>query len=73
MRYKCVSEFDVEEYVDDFHTGNFFSITEGSIWCENDVNLIGGEVHLECESGCEGVGWIEITRADLEECFEVIN
>lgn len=24
-------------------------------------------------SGCEDAGWIEITRADLEECFEAIN
>lgn len=74
MRYKCVNALEIEQYDEGCcRTGNFCVVTEGSIWCEDDVNIIGGEVHLECESGCDDVWWIEIPRADLEECFEVIN
>lgn len=73
MRYRCVDVLEIEEYVDDMRTGNFFVVTEGSIWCEDNISLLGGEVHLECESGCDNTGWIEITRADLKEYFEAIN
>ncbi len=73
MRYKCINAMEIEKYDENgFPTGNFGVITEGSIWYEDDVNMIGGEVHLECESGCEDVGWIEITQKDLEDCFETI-
>lgn len=74
MRYKCVNALEIEQYdADCYQTGDFCVVPEGSIWFEDDVNLIGGEVHLECESGCDDVGWIEITRATLTECFETIN
>lgn len=74
MRYKCISAMEIEKYDGNCSpTGSFGVITEGSVWYEDDVDMIGGEVHLECESGCEDAGWIEITRADLEECFEAIN
>lgn len=74
MRYKCIKDMEIELYgTDCCRTGSFGMVTEGSVWYEDDVDMIGGEVHLECESGCEDTGWIEITRADLEECFEAIN
>lgn len=70
MRYKCVSALEIENYDEHgFCTGDFAVVPEESIWYEDDINIIGGEVHLECESGCEDLGWIEITRADLDECF----
>lgn len=74
MRYKCISAMEIEKYDEEcFPTGNYGVVTEGSLWHKDDVNMIGGEVHLECESDCEDVSWIEITMADLKECFEVIN
>lgn len=74
MRYRCVNALEIEQYDSDgCRTGGFGVVTEGSIWYEDDVNMIGGEVHLECESGCDDAGWIEISKADLEECFEIIN
>lgn len=74
MRHKCVTAFEIEKYDDDgFFTGDFAVVPEESIWCEDDVNLIGGEVHLQCEGGTDDVGWIEITRATLEEYFETID
>ena len=66
MRYKCKNAMEIEKYDEHcFPTGNYDVVTEGSVWYENDVNMIGGEVHLECESGGENVGWIEITKADI--------
>lgn len=74
MRYRCVNALVIELYdADCGRTGEFCAVPEGSIWRKDDVDMIGGEVHLECESGCDDVVWIEITRADLDECFEIIN
>lgn len=74
MRYKCIKDMEIELYdADCCRTGSFGMVTEDSIWNEDNSDMIGGEVHLECESGCECAGWIEITRADLEECFEAID
>lgn len=74
MRYKCIHDMEIELYdADCCRTGSFGMVEEGSIWHESDADMISGEVHLECESGCDDAGWIEITRADLKECFEAIN
>jgi len=45
----------------------------GSIWYEDDSNIIGGEIHLECASEADDIGWIEIPRADLERYFKPAN
>lgn len=74
MEYKCIKEMCIGKVdADGFPTGEWGIIPVGSMWFEDSTNIIGGEVHLECTSGADDFGWIEITRADLEECFEVIN
>lgn len=70
MKYRCVNEFYIEIYDDDWMpTEEYKKIPSGSIWeLDEHTNNIGGEVHLDNDE----MGWIEISRDTLEECFEVI-
>lgn len=75
MKYKCIKEMCIGKVdADGFHVPNEYGIVPaGSIWYEDDANIIGGDVHLECESGADDMGWIEITKDDLKENFEPVN
>ncbi|MEH2957810.1 hypothetical protein [Candidatus Merdisoma sp. JLR.KK006] len=42
----------------------------GSIWeRDDDVSIIGGDVHLESLDNVSDFGWLEITFDDLKENF----
>lgn len=75
MEYKCVKEMTLEIVDGDgFGIPNKYGhVPVGSIWYEEDTSIIGGEIHLECASGADGMGWIEITKEHLKEYFEQIN
>lgn len=71
MKYKCINEFEIQMCDDDcFMIDNDYrNVPAGSIWEVSESNLLGGEVHLVCISGCDDFGWIEITNEHLEENF----
>ena len=68
MKYKCINEFYVEIYDEEWMpTGEYGTIHTGTVWeLDEYTNNIGGEVHLDNDDG----EWIEISREILEECFE---
>lgn len=74
MKYRCVKQIVLPKVdKDGFSIENESYTTEiGSIWYDNeeDYRLVGGEVRLELQGALE---WIEITKDDLEECFEQIK
>ncbi len=71
MKYQCIKEFEIQMCDDDcFLIENEFGyIPVGSIWEVSESNLLGGEVHLVCVSGCDDFGWIEITQEHFKENF----
>lgn len=75
MEYKCKKQMCLEKVDGDgFSIPNEYGIVPvGSFWYEDKSSIIGGEVHLECASGADDMGWIEISRKDLEEFFEPIG
>lgn len=75
MEYKCIKEIWLEKYDEHcFSTGEYNCVPIGSTWMrEDDSNLLGGEVHLECVGGADGFGWIEVTEEDLRQHFEVVE
>lgn len=76
MRYKCVKELCIPKCDGDgFEIPNTYGYVEtGSIWEEDKTTSIcGGEIHLECVSGTDDFGWIEISRLALTEAFVPLN
>jgi len=75
MEYKCIKEMKLRRYGEGCLMTKEYSIVPiGSIWIrDDDENLIGGEVHLECTEGDDDLGWIEISLKDLEHYFELID
>ena len=71
MKYKCINEFYIEIYDEDWMpTGEYRTIPAGTVWeLDESTNNIGGEVHLDNDDE----GWIEISRDTLEECFEGLS
>ena len=51
----------------------FGFILVGSIWEIGESNMIGGEIHLDCISGCDDFAWIEIPNEHFESCFKKID
>jgi len=72
MKYICKKELYLPTYDDNgfIMENEQGTVPIGSVWYPSDEYMIGGEVHLECESGCDDFGWIEITRDDLANNFE---
>ena len=72
MKYRCVIPFAVDKYDESgFNTNGCFEIECGSIWeCDDETNVIGGEVHLD---NTETMEWLEIPEKDLEEYFEPLT
>lgn len=72
-RYKCIKSFWVENYDGDgFHVENSATeIKEGKVYelDESGSTIVGGEVHLDA---VDDSSWIEITKEDLEEYFEIV-
>lgn len=75
MTYKCKKEFWLPMSDDNgfINESEQALVPIGSVWYPDDANIIGGEVHLECMSGCEDLGWIEITATDLSDYFETVK
>ena len=74
MIYRCIENSLLSIYCENgFPAWEFGIIPMDSIWYEDDISMIGGEVHLECESGCDDFGWIEITNEDLQRYFEKVE
>ena len=73
--YKCIKSLCLEKVDDEgFFTESYTFVTPGSIWEENnDINIIGGEVHLERYNEKALLGWIEISKETLSEAFESIE
>lgn len=72
MKYKCVKEMYLLKCDGDgFEIPNECGFVKvGSVWeRDDDVNIIGGDVHLECLDNDFDFGWIEITFDDLKENF----
>lgn len=63
MKYKCIKKFAVCRYDEDGNEiDGFMEIEEGSIWEEEKINIIGGEVHLV---NTEKLQWLEISKYTL--------
>lgn len=78
MRYKCVKELCIPKCDGGgFEIPNTYGYVEtGSIWEEEEdktTSICGGEIHLECVSGTDDFGWIEISRLALTEAFVPLN
>ena len=55
---------------DGFWTDEEGQVPVGSEWYTDETtNILDGEVHLECVSGCDDFGWIEISKENLKENF----
>lgn len=75
--YKCIKSFSIPKYDGDgFRTEDedgFLDemiIENETIWCvpENeDYRLVGGEVRLENDD----LGWIEVSKENVQEYFEL--
>ena len=75
MKYRCIKPLILQMHDDD---GFALDREEGlvpinSVWYESDMSIISGEIHLECQRGCDDFGWIEISRETLSECFEIVE
>lgn len=70
--YRCINSFTVDLYDNiGMMTGGYVEVGRGSIWeCDDETNVIGGEVHLD---NPETMEWLEITEKDLEEYFEALT
>ncbi len=68
MKYKCINEFYIEIYDEEWMpTEKYRTIPVGTIWeLDEYTNNIGGDIHLDNDDE----GWIEISRDTFEECFE---
>lgn len=71
MKYRCIKNFNIEIYDDDWDpTGEYTVVYSGTIWeLDENTNNISGEVHLDNEN----LEWIEISRDTLEEYFEEVK
>ena len=72
--YKCIKGFAIEMCDDNGANieGEYSTVEEGTIWDlpeDAEYRFIGGEVRLENND----LGWIEITKENLEEHFEVVE
>lgn len=71
MKYKCVTAFYLEEYDDNgFDTGECIEVEPGEIYETVDIDIIGGEIHLD---GVNVNRWIEISKEMLDECFTEVE
>lgn len=76
MRYKCVKELCIPQCDGDgFEIPNKYGYVEPeSVWEEDKTaSICGGEIHLECVSGSDDFGWIEISKTTLAEAFVPLN
>ena len=72
-KYRCKKSFVVDEYdADGFLIENSQMVIEkGSIYeLDKNGSILGLEVHLD---NTENGSWLEITKEDLEECFEEVK
>lgn len=69
-KYRCIEALGLNVVdMNGFDTDDWGIVPVGSIWeLNNDVNLIGGENHLQSE----GLTWIEITDEELKGHFEEV-
>lgn len=73
LEYKCIKEFLLLKCDGDgFLVDGEGIVPKDSVWYETDSNVTGGEMRLDCKSGCDDFGWIEISKETLRECFEGI-
>lgn len=74
MKYRCVKQIVLPKVDEDgFDIENESYIVEiDSIWheAEGGYRMVGGEVRLERH---ETLDWIEITKDNLEGCFEIVK
>lgn len=72
MKYKCKEDFVVFKYDEDGRdTGDTMVIEAGSLWeVDPKANILGGEVHIK---NSEKQEWLELSKAALEERFEIVN
>lgn len=74
MKYKCKKSFCVDNYdADGFLIENSSTaIEEGKIYelDESGYMIIGGKDHVHLDAIDNG-SYLEITKEDLEECFEL--
>jgi len=70
MKYKCIKPFSVPYFDGDGMEieNKDFIVEKGSIWEISDESIIGGEIHLENDSG-----WLEITNEEFKKCFKQIK
>lgn len=74
-QYKCIKPFCVDKYDDDgFIENDSMVIEEGKIYelDESGYMMIGGSDHVHLDA-VDGDSWLEITKENLEECFELLE
>lgn len=75
-QYKCIKPFCVDKYDDDgfMIENDSMVIEEGKIYelDESGYMMIGGSDHVHLDA-VDGDSWLEITKENLEECFELLE
>lgn len=71
-RYKCIENFSLQLYEDDFPVENkFIDVGLGTIWeSDSTQNIIGADIHLDNKDSYD---WIEISDETLDKCFEIME
>lgn len=70
MIYRCTQDFTLPKYDEDYceEIGECV-VPKDSLWCEDDSNILGADIHLECIDGCDDFGWIEISNDTFDRFF----
>ena len=75
-QYKCIKSFCVDKYDDDgfMIENDSMVIEEGKIYelDESGYTMISGSDHVHLDAA-DGDSWLEITKENLEECFELLD
>lgn len=69
--YECIKNFEVEIYIDDEPTDEYFTVKKRSVW-KTDLKTEYGlsDVYLlSCDNNADYT-WIEISHDKLKECFK---
>lgn len=76
MKYKCIKEMCIQMCDGDgsWIENQYGVVPVDSEWhIDETSSILGGDVHLECISGCDDFGWIEISNESLKENFVVVG
>lgn len=74
--YECKKEMTLQKCDGDgfWDMDEYGLVGVGSKWHKDQgTSIIGGDIHLECISGCDDFEWIEISIEKFKEYFEGVS